>query len=107
MLETSSDYRVKNRLGLSVGQKVGWGEWGIETRVLATEKEKEGWQLGEERGAAAPLVVTEFDELVCGQELRSDVGTQVTDLWDVSIRRVRKPWGHVSSPKESVKRGRV
>lgn len=36
--------------------------------------------MGEERGAAAPLVVTEFDELVCGQELRSDVGTQVTDL---------------------------
>lgn len=26
ILETSSDYRVKNRLGLSVGQKVGWGE---------------------------------------------------------------------------------
>lgn len=48
--------------------------------MLATEKEKEGCQLGEGTGAAALLVVTEFDELVCGQELRSDVATQVTDL---------------------------
>ena len=48
------------RLGLSVGEKLGWGEWGRETRVLATESENKGeaGRDGTGRGAALSVVLS-------------------------------------------------